>query len=188
MTKWYTPLPQQHLLLSLWSRDEISLQNRKNKSCQLVVHVGVCKLRTWMRRCEKLCVQLDSVEIMFCGLLALKRQESENNGGPSPFLFSMLSLGDSCEMKVLIIHGLICIYLNCRSGDKHPLFSMPGLFMRLIIIKWDCVGGRVDTGGRVLTSPSVVCVCVCGCVCCVQKHKSPKLISSICEKLHFTAV
>ena len=51
------------------------------------------------------------------------------------FLSSILYLRDSCEMKVLIIHGVICIYLNCRNGDKHPLFSTLGLFMRLIIIK-----------------------------------------------------
>lgn len=78
-------------------------------------------------------------------VLFLQRLRRTDGGGPS--LLSILYLRDSCEMKVLIIHGVICIYLNCRNGDKHPLFSTPEIFMRFIIIKCDCVGGRVDTGG-----------------------------------------
>lgn len=48
---------------------------------------------------------------------------------------SVLCIRDSCEMKVLIIHVLICIYLNCRNGDQHPLFSRTALSHTFIMIK-----------------------------------------------------
>ena len=74
-------------------------------------------------------------------------------------------------MKVLIIHVVICIYLNCRDGDKHPLFSTSGPQPDLSLLS--------ETVWVAEWTQECGDLCVCVCVRLARNHKSLKGISSV---------
>lgn len=87
-----------------------------------LLDVGVCHLEIWTRpSAVKNCVQLLTIywNIVMCPDGAAEVGE-EGHWWTKTVLLSIVCLRGSCEMKALIINGIICIYLNWWNSDTHP--------------------------------------------------------------------